>query len=206
METAAPRTYPASLVVAGQACLVVGAGRVAARKADELGACGAALTIVAPAISSECRAVAARHRARVLRRAYRPGEASGYRLVLSATGVRDVDRLVADDAARAGAWMNCASDAALCTFFVPAVHRDGRVSIAVSTGGASPTLAAWLRTRIATALGAGLGTLAELMAGARRRGQEDRPGWRELLGGPLPRLVREGRLDEARRLLERPGG
>ena len=37
----------------------------------------------------------------------------------------------------------------LCNFILPAVHREGPIAVAVSTGGASPALAKRLRSQIA---------------------------------------------------------
>ena len=53
------------------------------------------------------------------------------------------------DAEAAGIWVNSADDPAHCSFILPAVHRDGAVTVSVSTGGLSPALASWLRDRIA---------------------------------------------------------
>ena len=195
--------YPVSLVVAGQLCLVVGGGPVAARKAEGLVRSGARVTIVAPDVDPviECLPVA------VERRPYRRGEAGHYRLVVTATGVAEVDASVAADADAAGVWVNSADDPAHCTFLLPAVHRDGRVSVAVSTGGASPALPSWVRCRLAEACGEGLGALAQALEEARRRIQAsgrstESVDWQSILDGPLPLLVREGRLEEARRLLD----
>ena len=41
----------------------------------------------------------------------------------------------------------------LCTFILPALHRRGDITVAVSTGGASPVLAQWLRDRFARQVG-----------------------------------------------------
>jgi siroheme synthase-like protein len=41
----------------------------------------------------------------------------------------------------------------LCTFILPALHRRGPITVAVSTGGASPALAQWLRDRFAEQIG-----------------------------------------------------
>ena len=42
---------------------------------------------------------------------------------------------------------NVADVPELCNFILPAVHREGPIAVAVSTGGASPALAKRLRSR-----------------------------------------------------------
>lgn len=199
-----PPTFPVNLVVDGRPCLVVGGGPVAARKVADLLAGGARVTVVAPDVVA---AIADGSEVTVHRRPYRPGEAGTYRLVVTATGVPEVDAAVVADADAAGVWVNSADDVDHCTFILPSVHRDGPVTVAVSTGGASPALATWLRRRLADALGDGVGTLADLIEDYRRRLQAggratDSVDWLALLDGPFPGLVREGRLDEARHLID----
>jgi siroheme synthase-like protein len=48
------------------------------------------------------------------------------------------------------------------TFFTPATIRDGELTVSVSTGGASPTLAKFIRERIVTALGPRWGSLGHV--------------------------------------------
>ena len=201
--------YPVVLRIEGRPCLVVGGGPVAARKVAELARCGALITVVAPAIDPAIVDLTNAGEAgtvQVERRPYRDGEAADYRLVVTATGLPAVDRTVAADAEAAGVWVNSADDAEHCTFLLPSVHRDGPVSIAVSTGGASPALATWLRREVAETLGDKLGALAELLREARHRLMaEGRPttsvDWAALLDGPLPTLVRDGDIEGARGLL-----
>lgn len=211
--------YPVGLVVRDRPCLVVGGGRVAGRKIASLLACGAAVTVVAPE-AHEALGLLARAGAidaiegaplDVQLRPYRRGEAAAYRLVVTATGIPEVDGAVHDDAEAAGVWVNSADDPANCSFVLPAVWRAGPVSVAVSSGGTSPALAGWLRSRAAEALGPEAGTLAELLGEARRavkaRGRPTESiDWAGLLEGPLPDLVRQGRLEEARALLGRAAG
>lgn len=206
--------YPVALVVKDRPCLVVGAGRVAARKIASLLECGAAVTVVAPeahvalGLLSEWGVIEAIDGAPldVQLRPYRPGEATEYRLVIAATGDAAVDGAVYRDAEQAGVWVNSADDPAHCTFVLPAVWRQGRVSLAVSTGGASPALAGWLRGRAAQSLGPNVDVLADLLAEARRtlqsRGRATHAvNWSALLDSELPDLVSAGRLEEARTLL-----
>jgi siroheme synthase-like protein len=181
---------------------------VAARKASGLLRCGAVVTVIAPALSEAMTQLTP---LALLRRPYAPGDAASYRLVVTATGIPSVDAAVYADAEAAGVWVNSADDVAHSSFILPSVHRDGPVSIAVSTGGASPALSLWLRARLAESGGPGLGELADLLRRARRRLHEagrstESVDWRALLDGPLPALVRAGCLDQARALVEEATG
>jgi siroheme synthase-like protein len=194
---------------------VVGGGKVAARKIRGLLECGAAVTVVAPEAHEAIRVLAdqgaisqiAGPPLDVQIREYREGEAARFDLVFTATGDADVDTKVHRDAEEAGVWVNSADDAAHSSFILPAVVRDGPVSVAVSTSGASPALATWLRDRLASHVQNGSGDLARLLNEARRtmkdsRTRTDVVDWTGLLNGPLPGLVAEGKLDEARAVIE----
>jgi siroheme synthase-like protein len=199
---APPLFFPVSLDISGRSCLVVGGGSVAARKARALLECGAVVTVIAPWLSDDMEALAPSLHA-LERRDYGQGDASTFRLVVTATGIPEVDGAVYADAEAAGVWTNSADDLAHCSFILPAVHRDGAVSVAVSTGGLSPALASWLRARVASECGDGLGTLAQLLGEARanlkRAGlPTDSVDWAHLLNGPLLGLVRAGDIDNAR--------
>ncbi len=202
--------YPVALSVDGVRCLVVGGGRIAARKVAGLRACGAEVVVVAPEV------VPALARTddpgvTVLSRPYRAGEAAGYRLVITATGDPDVDGAVSSDARAAGTWVNSADDIGNCTFILPAVHRDGPVTVAVSTSGTSPALAGWLRDQMAAALAPALGSLSRLLAEARSElhavgTSTEAVDWRTILDGPVPELVAAGDTDAARERLRRDLG
>lgn len=195
--------FPVALDVAGKSCLVVGGGPVARRKVESLLRCGARVTVIAPEVCAELTTLAP---LAIETRPYHPGDVSGFRLVVTATGRPEVDGVVAAEAERAGIWVNSADDLEHCSFTLPAVHRDGPVTVAVSTDGTSPALASWLRDRLGGQI-SGAGALAEILAGARRRLKEagvstELIDWVTLLDGPLPSLVAEGRMAEAQALLE----
>jgi siroheme synthase-like protein len=200
---AAAASFPVSLDVRNRPCLVVGGGPVAARKARSLLACGAVVTVIAPELCAEMEDLAV---ATVERRPYATGDVKGFRLVFTATGLHAIDGAVAGDADACGIWVNSADDRENCTFTLPAVHRDGAVSIAVSTDGASPALASWLRANVASDL-EGAGALGELLRSARARvkasgRRTDDVDWTSLLNGELPELVRQGRTTDATRLID----
>lgn len=216
----APR-YPVSLDLLGAACLVVGGGPVAARKVHGLLEAGAAVTVVALGVGPEVGALmnaggdpadplAGDTRVgsvSVEARPYRAGEAARYRLVVAATGVHAVDAGVVADAHEGGVLVNLASGRAPGTVELPAVHRAGPVTLTVSTAGASPALARWLRDRAAAALGPEIAALAALVEEARTSLQatgraSESVAWSEAIDRVAP-LVAEGRTEEARALLAR---
>jgi len=150
--------YPIQLILDGLKCVVVGGGKVAARKVEALCAAGADVHVVSPEFDDELldRDDVTRHA-----EVYRPGLLAGARLVMICTDDRDVNAQAAADARAAGALVNVADDPEYCDFYVPAVVRRGDVQIAIGTGGASPKLAATLRRRIDRAVPEAYAQLAE---------------------------------------------
>ncbi len=195
--------YPVSLVVAGRRCVVVGGGTVAARKAAALVDAGAEVTVVAPAVCPEVRALPVR----VDERPYRRADLDGTWLAIAATDDPVVNRQVHADGDEARVWVNAADDPGACAFTLPAVVRRGPVSVAVSTGGHSPALAGWLRDQIAAQFGPELGRLAELLSEARdqiRSAGRSTEGldWRKALDSDMLELIRKGQVAQARERLQ----
>ena len=155
--------YPIVLSLEGRSCLVVGGGRVALRKITSLLEAGASVTVVAPEVIPQIRALDVE----IVERPYRAADLVGRRLAVTATGDPIVDRAVFDDGEAAGILVNAADDPIHCAFTLPAVHRRGVVSLAVATDGASPALATWLRDRVAAALPGTLDALVDLVTHAR---------------------------------------
>lgn len=143
----------------------------------------------------------------------------GAAAVFVATGDLEHDTVAQRVAKSLGVPVNVADRPALCDFILPAiVDRDG-VVVAISTGGASPTLAATLRGRIEAVLPERIGSLAKLAATFRAQVNalivdpaRRRTFWRRLAEGPAARLALAGddagarraalgELDDARRRL-----
>lgn len=131
--------------------LVVGGRAVAERKVRGLLEAGFRVTVVAPEIGETIRAAGVECRVR----AFEVGDIDGHAIVFACTNSREVNRGVGEAARAAGIFVVVADSQEESTFFTPAVHRDGDLVVAVSTGGASPTLAMEVRDRIASALGGG---------------------------------------------------
>jgi len=207
------RYYPICVDMAGRACLVVGGGAVAERKASGLLESDARVTVVSPALTARLEAWAREWQIRAIRRGYEPGDLADQSLVFVATDDGAVNATVAADARAAGVLINAADDPAHCDFILPAVLTRGALTVAVSTGGASPALSRAVRDELETHFDReDYASLLEVAADARARLRErsaPQPWerWRQALDGEVRRLVSAGRVDEARaRLMERLSG
>lgn len=157
--------YPVFLDLHDVPVLVVGAGPVGVRKVAGLVAAGAAVTVVARTIDPalDRSTVVAVHERDVVDR-----DLDGVRLVVTATGDPPVDAGVAAAARARDIWVNAADRPDDCGFILPAIARRGSVTIAVSTDGASPALAGYLRDHLAADLPEGVAEIAEQLAAERR--------------------------------------
>jgi precorrin-2 dehydrogenase / sirohydrochlorin ferrochelatase len=194
--------YPVNLRVEGRTVLLVGGGAVALEKLEELAAAGAVVTVVAPEVRDDVAALSAE----VRRRPFRPGDTAGFRLVVVATGDPDVADAVFAEAEAAGIWVNSADDPARCTFTLPARLRRGDLLVTVSTGGASPAFATWLRDEIGDWLEPSHLQLLDLLAAERRRMRAEgrpsmHPGWQQALRSGMLERLRDGDVPGAEELL-----
>ncbi len=166
--------YMVALDLAGRRCVVVGGGAVAERKVRGLFASGAAVVIVAPTLTDALHVLATAGELTAIRRPYRSGDLDGAALVIAATDRREVNAQVAADARAANIPVNVADNPADGTFALPAIARRGSVTVAISTAGGSPLMAALARDRIAAALSdrfvALLDGIAEMRRELRGRG------------------------------------
>ncbi len=211
MPPADPAFVPlmAALDVRGLACLVVGAGKVGARKAASLAHSGAEVDIVATQVGQEARAVKG---ARCLERPYAEGDVATYRLVVAATGDVLVDRQVVAEALAAGVFVLDASGAGQVarggTFTMPAVLQRDRLLVSVSTSASAPRYATWLRDSLAEQVrpehglaAAILGEVREEMLASGRRPKE--LNWRRIRMSDMLDMLREGQVGPAKELVRR---
>ena len=138
------------LELAGRDVLVVGGGRVGARRARMLADAGARVRVVAPTVVDELADLVEDGRLRHDPRPVTPDDLTGVWLVHTATGVPGVDRAVAAWAEDRRVWCIDATDGAGTRVRVPARGRvdteDGPAEVAVLTG--SPRRSTALRDRL----------------------------------------------------------
>ncbi len=188
----------------------MGGGNIGERKVEGLLAAGARVTLVSPEATTQLSAWSAAGRIRWSRRRFEPGDLADQFLVVAATSDTSTNQAVFTEAEALGRLCNVVDVPELCNFILPAIARSGEVTVAVSTSGASPTLAQRLRDRIAALVGPEYGELARLLRAlrpavhARFRDDADRKrAWARALDSEAITMLQQGRTEEAQRVLER---
>jgi siroheme synthase-like protein len=195
-----------NLLVSGRRCLVVGAGRIAARKIEALLAAGADVHVVAPEAGDEVRALAEAGRLTLVERRFEPADVGGAWLVVTATDDPAVNRAVFVAGESLRIFVNSADDPANCSFTLMSVVRRGDIVVSIGTNGRSPALATFLKDHVRDEMGPEYESLLELLSEAREeirstgRSSED-ADWRAAIDSGILDLIREGRESEARELL-----
>ncbi|SJZ41484.1 uroporphyrin-III C-methyltransferase / precorrin-2 dehydrogenase / sirohydrochlorin ferrochelatase [Enhydrobacter aerosaccus] len=171
----------------GRTVVVVGQGHAADRRAALAASAGAAVRRVEALVVDMLADVSA---------------------VFVATGDPARDAAAAQVARRARVPVNVVDRPGLSDFIMPAIVDRGDIVVAISSGGASPTLATMLRTRIETVLPERIDILANLAKAFRAQVNAliGEPGrrrafWRRVVEGAVGRLALAGDVPAARRLM-----
>jgi len=195
--------YPMFVDLEGRRCVVVGGGPIATEKVEKLLDHGAVVRLVSPQITSGLArmiedGVIAEHRERT----YRPEDLEGCFLVIAATNLDPINRMVWQDAEARNMVCNVVDVPPLCNFIVPSIVRRGELALAISTGGASPVVAKHIRRQLDETYGPEWEALVSLLRELRdelKARYLDMPSRRDavevLMESDVLRLLAEG--DEA---------
>jgi precorrin-2 dehydrogenase/sirohydrochlorin ferrochelatase len=198
---------PVALNLQNERVLVVGGGKVAARKTASLLECGARVLVVAPQLCEEFAPLLLQ--VEYAPRRFQSRDCDGCRLVFACTDAREVNEEIALCARAANAWCNIADDAARSDFHAAAAVRRGEICIGISTGGGSPAMARHLRARVEECVGAEYSRLLELMKTRRAelsRSVKNQPQradmWRAILSSGALEALRRGDEADAQKRIE----
>lgn len=207
--------FPIFLNLKDQNCLVVGGGSVATRKVENLLSANTNITVISPKISKglsdELIQKSKDNEITHINRDFESADLTNnsFTLVFAATDNADTNAQIAQLANDANIPVNVADNPSLCSFIVPSVLDRSPVTIAVSTGGASPVLARQLRMKLETMIPSACGRLAGITEEYRTKVKQHFPTqeqrkkfWESALKGPFAELVYAGQDNTARQLLD----
>jgi precorrin-2 dehydrogenase/sirohydrochlorin ferrochelatase len=202
-EMSLMKTYPIFALIEDKPCLVVGGGAVGERKVLDLQEAGARVTVLSYELTPVLKELAQTGQIRYLNEDFTPDHLNDMALVMAATDDQKVNAQVSAAAQERGIWVNVADDPEFCTFIVPAQVRRGDLTLAISTGGASPALARKLREELQQRYGPEYRPYLALLKGVRTRLLSERRGrpenaelFHRLVDSPLLAAVAVG--DRAR--------
>jgi len=160
--------FPAFLQLEGTKILLVGGGTIAAEKLEKLLDFSKEITIIALEMGTEVRRMAEEHGLTLLPRAYREGEALLYDIVIVATDTVELHRQIFEETRSGRVLVNSVDDTRYCDFIFPSYVRQGDLTVAFSTSGASPAFAKHIRRWFEARLPEGVDAFLDQMKALRK--------------------------------------
>ena len=197
-----PRYYPAFIDIRDRDCVVIGGGDMGEEKALKLLECGAKVIVISPSVTSKVEELENEGRLTWTQRQYRPGDLERAFIAIAATDDDAMNREIAREAEERNVLLNVVDVTHLCTFIAPSVARRGEVTVATSTGGASPALARTFRKKIEHSRILEYADLAPLLSDARahlkqRRLKVSPDHWQDCITEELLDMAQSGPEHEA---------
>lgn len=194
--------YPVFLDLKGKRCVIFGGGALAESKIAKLRDSGAKITVVSPQVTPGIEAAAQQGELDWQAREYQGGDLAGAFLGIAATNVRSVNQLIYQEAEDLSVLLNVVDEPSQCTFIAPSIVNRGPVTVAISTGGASPALARKLRESIGAGQALEWADLAGVLSKARKHVKKqgaviDPQRWQCCMTSELLEMAQHGREEEA---------
>jgi len=208
-----PAYYPLHLSVAGKKCLVVGGGRIAARKVATLLRCGGRVVVVSPDAVPAIRALARRDKIQLRERRFRATDCAGTFLMFAATASAETNRSIVRLAKEKSILVNVADSPADCDFIVPALGERGPLTISIATEGLAPALSRRIRMDLERSFGPEYIRYTRLIGEARSAivkstqltGKQKRKALQSLLSLPIRERLARGEKISRREILKKLG-
>lgn len=190
---------PVFLNIKNKACLVVGGGEVAARKATLLMQANADVLVAAPELNETLSSWVEKEKIKHLKANFHPHHLESIALVIAATNDEEVNRQVSEAAQLRNIPVNVVDQPDLCTFIMPSIIDRSPLLIALSSSGQSPVLVRLLRAQLETMIPVAYARLTTLAGRLRQQVKQHfkhpdnrRLFWEKMLQGTFTEQVLAG--------------
>ncbi|MEY8264135.1 MAG: siroheme synthase CysG [Bermanella sp.] len=180
-------------------CLVIGGGSVASRKIALLLEAGADVSVVSIQLTDALQQLVDQQKIKHCKKQFEDPDITGFQLVIAATDNEQTNLAVSQAANKNNTPVNVVDQPALCSFIFPAIIDRSPMTIAISSGGAAPVLARFIRAKLETLLPHALGKLSQLAAKYRQpvkdhfsNTKQRRIFWEKVFSGPIADLTYQG--------------
>ncbi len=137
--------FPMFMDMQDRKVLVVGGGAIAHEKLEKLIQFTKEITVITPEMSVETHTLIGKHCLTLYHRPYRTGDIEGFDMVIVATDTIDLHRQIYEESRDTRVLVNSVDDTRYCDFIFPSFVKEGDLTVAFSTGGASPAFAKYIR-------------------------------------------------------------
>ena len=203
--------FPFFMELSKQSILLIGGGEVAERKLDLLLKANASVTIVSPEFTSYIEELFVNKNINPVKDYYNIKylTSASFAFVIAATNDESLNEQIAKDANDNKILVNVVDKPKICDFIFPSILERGPITVAVSTGGASPVLARMLRTKLETMIPGAYGRLAKIVSenriSVRKKLVNSKSNgifWEQMLNGKFLELVLAGKNEKAEKFLD----
>ena len=201
-----PIFYPVFLNLTGRRCVIIGGGQIAEGKISKLLDSGAKIIVISPDATQGIRGFTERGQIKLDLRKYQEGDLQGAFLVIAATNDQAVNQEIFEEAEKQGILLNAVDDMPRCSFIAPSIVEKGPVTVAISTGGASPALARKLREKMEVSSALDWADATDVLSKARQIIKDkqiavDPQRWQCCMTDELLTMIQAGHENEALDLL-----
>ena len=148
--------------------LVVGGGVIATEKLEKLIEFTKEITVIALRVDEEAQAIIDQHNLVLHQRAYEVGDIKGFDIVIVATDTQVLHKEIYEESRGSRVLVNSVDNRAYCDFIFPSYVKKEDLTIAFSTGGASPAFAKQIRQYFENVIPDSVGEFLQNMKNLRR--------------------------------------
>jgi precorrin-2 dehydrogenase/sirohydrochlorin ferrochelatase len=204
--------FPVFLNLKNKLCIVIGGGKVAERKVENLLTSQAKVKVISPEVTLKLKKLAEEGKIEWERRVYKKGDLDSAWLVIAATDNPEIQKEIFKEAEEKRIFCNVVDVPELCSFIVPSTIRRGLLTIAISTSGVNPAVARRLRETLEEIIGEEYVLYVELMKDLRKQilnlnlsPEEKEEKLQKLALAPIPRYIKYRDFKLLKVLIEKEG-
>ena len=194
--------YPAMIRLKGKKVTVIGGGKVAERKIDSLLQAGGSVVVISPDVTDQIKQWSQDMKLTWISKGFDPKDVTDAFIVIAATNNREINKKVCQSV-NEHQLINIVDHPEKSNFIVPSTFRQGQLTIAISTSGASPGLAKKIKRDLANQYDASYGNYLDFLKSCREivkqqvKSSEDRKRiFEQLLTDEFLKLTQRGEFAE----------
>lgn len=204
--------FPVFLNLKNRLCIVIGGGKVAERKVENLLKVKAKIKVISPELTFKLKKLAEEGKIEWEKKRYQKGDLNSAWLVIAATNDPEVQKEIYKEAEERHIFCNVVDVPEFCSFIVPSIIKRGFLTIAISTSGVSPAVARRLRETLEELIGEEYELYLELMKNLREQilnlnlsSEEKEKKLQKLALAPIPHYIKYKDFELLKVLIEKEG-